>query len=202
MNKFGIIVLAAGQSRRFGSQKLLYPLKMDSQRDAQPMLGWTIENLKQVSDQLLVVVDANQPELINLLRSLDVDYVVNHHAEQGLGVSLACGINAISDEWDMAMIALGDMPFVQSESYQTLKHAAFPNAIVVPEVELASGEFKRGNPVVFGRAFFEELALLDQDQGGRDVIKNHQDSVISVVIDDSGLLQDIDQPDDLMNLSA
>ncbi|MFC3149812.1 NTP transferase domain-containing protein [Litoribrevibacter euphylliae] len=202
MKNIGVVLLAAGQSRRFGSQKLMYPLKMDSQRDPQPMLGWTIESIRQVTDQLIVVADAAQNDLIDFLIASDVSYVLNTKASQGIGLSLATGIKDISDAWDGAMIALGDMPFIQPESYQALLARSLPNAIVIPEVELASGEAKRGNPVVFGREFFDELVVLDEDKGGRDVIQHHQSSVITVRLDDSGLLQDIDQPDDLLNLSA
>lgn len=202
MNKVGVLLLAAGQSRRFGSQKLMYPLKMDSQRESKPMLGWTIEGIRHVTDQLIVVADADQNDVVGFLLESDVSYVLNTRAAEGIGRSLATGIKQILDTWDGAMIALGDMPFIQPESYQTLLAASLPNAIVVPEVELASGQIKRGNPVVFGRDFFDELALLDEDKGGRDIIQNHQSSVISVRLKDSGLLQDIDQPDDLMNLSA
>lgn len=202
MNKVGVLLLAAGQSRRFGSQKLMYPLKMDSQRESKPMLGWTIEGIRHVTDQLIVVADADQNDVVGFLLESDVSYVLNTRAAEGIGRSLATGIKQILDTWDGAMIALGDMPFIQPESYQALLAASSPNAIVVPEVELASGQIKRGNPVVFGRDFFDELALLDEDKGGRDIIQNHQSSVISVRLKDSGLLQDIDQPDDLMNLSA
>ncbi len=202
MNKVGVVLLAAGQSRRFGRQKLLFPLRMDSQRPEQPMLGWTIETIQQITDQLLVVVDAQQTQVIDYLDALKVEYVVNPQAQLGLGGSLACGIQAVKDRWDAAMIALGDMPFIQPESYQALLKAALPYGIVVPETLTAPDQRKRGNPVVFGQAFFDGLMSLNQDQGGRDIVRQHQDAVINVLLDDPGVLQDVDQPDDLLNLTA
>ena len=196
----GVLLLAAGQSRRFGSQKLMYPLRMDSRRPAQPMLGWTLEILRQVTPNLLVVTDADQSNLIEYLESQRVDYVLNQQADQGLGTSLATGIQAVKDQWQFAMVALADMPFILPETYSTLLNQANPKAIVVPEISLEDGKVKRGNPVVFGRNFFDELSHLNQDFGGKEIIREHQGAVISVALDDRGVLQDVDLPEDVLNL--
>jgi len=98
------------------------------------------------------------------------------------------------------MVALADMPFILPETYSTLLNQANPKAIVVPEISLEDGKVKRGNPVVFGRNFFDELSHLNQDFGGKEIIREHQGAVISVALDDRGVLQDVDLPEDVLNL--
>ena len=199
----GVLLLAAGQSRRFGSQKLMHPLKVDSQREAMPMIGWTIENILATTDQLVVVVDPTQKHLVDYLKKLKVDYVLNDHAELGLGVSLSTGIQAVAERWQVTMIALGDMPFIEPETYGVLLSECRNDLITVPVVAIDSTEdTRRGNPVVFGARFYPELSMLNADQGGKDIIKRHSAQVQEVSVLDQGTLRDIDQPEDLINLRS
>jgi molybdenum cofactor cytidylyltransferase len=204
----GVIVLAAGLSRRFGSQKLLHPIKMHSDMDARPILFWTLQNIRQSGLPVIAVVDKNQTEVIKLLEELNCEYVTNEHAEEGIGSSIAVAVTAIHKRWRATMIALGDMPFVAPETYQVLVEHAHSKKIVVPNVEIKDKssqrkddtKFKRGNPVVFGEAFYPDLMMLKGDKGGKALTKQHTQSVIEVSLDDLGILQDIDCPDDLRNL--
>ncbi|GAA3915028.1 nucleotidyltransferase family protein [Litoribacillus peritrichatus] len=198
----GVLLLAAGQSKRFGSQKLMYPIKMDSQRPEKPMVGWTIENILSVTDQLVVVVDPTKSYLVEYLKKLNVDYVLNEQAEQGLGMSLSSGIQAVTDRWQTTMVALGDMPFIEPETYASLLSESRKNAITLPVVNLGGGDIRRGNPVVFGEQFYSALMGLNTDQGGKEIIHQHQDRVLEVDVPDQGVLRDIDQRSDLVNLMS
>jgi molybdenum cofactor cytidylyltransferase len=201
LNNAGVLLLAAGQSRRFGSQKLMHPLKMDSKRDAMPMIGWTIENILKMTNQLVVVVDSTQMCLVDYLKGLKVETVLNDHAELGLGVSLSTGIHSVSERWQVTLVALGDMPFIETETYQTLLMQGRSDAITVPIVNEDQGpRKKRGNPVVFGRRFYPELSQLKVDQGGKEIIKRHSNRVLEIEVRDQGVLTDIDRPSDLVNL--
>ncbi|MEX2326091.1 MAG: nucleotidyltransferase family protein, partial [Pseudomonadales bacterium] len=56
---------------------------------------------------------------------------------------------------------------------------------------------KPGHPVLFDRAYFDELELLEGDVGAKSVIDAHPDKVITVEVDDENIFRDIDTPDDL-----
>ena len=55
-------------------------------------------------------------------------------------------------------------------------------------------EGKRGNPVLVGRRFFDELADLTGDQGARVLIDRYPHMIKEVLVNDRGTLIDIDDP--------
>lgn len=55
---------------------------------------------------------------------------------------------------------------------------------------------RRGHPVIFDRAVFEELRRAPVESGARVVLSAHYDQVVNVEVDDPGCIVDIDTPDD------
>jgi molybdenum cofactor cytidylyltransferase len=53
---------------------------------------------------------------------------------------------------------------------------------------------KRGNPVLWGRAYFEALRMVQGDVGGRGLIGAHEEAVFEVEMDDPAIFRDIDTP--------
>lgn len=185
----GAILLAAGFSRRFGSIKLNARLA-----DGSTVFRHTSDLLATVISEIIVVT---RPALLEagVLQHADLrqsQIVLCEDAELGMGHSLACGIRALPAHWDACLVCLADMPFLKAATLQQLQAAATPHRIVIPEYNQ-----QRGHPVCFGRDFFAELAQSHGDTGGRDVIKRHADKVEPVAVDDAGILQDIDTPEDL-----
>ena len=88
------------------------------------------------------------------------------------------------------------MPHIKVETIELLKKARADNAksapIIIPTV---AGD--DGHPVGFDHAYFAEIAELTGDAGAKPVIEEHQDKVIEVPVDDAGILQDVDVPEDL-----
>ncbi|MBU6510872.1 MAG: nucleotidyltransferase family protein [Betaproteobacteria bacterium] len=183
------IVLAAGRSRRFGTDKRRANL------DGQPLLLRTVqrwlEARDEVLDQLLVVLrepDAQEQELAAQLRELGVPSTFC--AESGLGMahSLAWGVlqTPRADGW---LIGLGDMPSLQPASIRAVAHALRPGGIVLP----THGGL-RGHPVGFGRDFAQELLALRGDSGARSVLQAHRHALQWLELEDPGLLLDVDEP--------
>ena len=117
------------------------------------------------------------------------------HAHHGMGSSLACGVQAISQASDAKalMLLLGDMPWIRPGTLETLLGRAAEDSIVVP---LAAG--RRGHPVIFGRRFWPELMALEGDQGARSVLARYREAMIPVDTQDPGVLLDVDTPDALV----
>ena len=183
------IILAAGQSRRMGPQN-----KMTAPIDGVPMVRRTVENLAAALPVTPVVVSGHDPAVLTAaLAGLDVKIVHNPRYAEGLSTSLIAGIGALDDDADGALVCLADMPRVTGQHIDKLIAAFDPvenRAICVPTF---GG--KRGNPVLWGRSFFDAISRVSGDTGARHLIGEHGDQTVEVEVDDDGVLYDIDTPE-------
>ena len=192
------IVLAAGQSRRMGAtNKLLADI------DGKPMIVRVVETLKASklasSDHPIIVVTGHEAARIKtVLDGHDVHFVDNPNYGEGLSTSLAAGLNALEDGVEGAMICLGDMPNVTPDDLDQIIAAFDPEedrAICVPTVD-----GKRGNPVLWSAAFFEDMKTLKGDVGARHLIGEAGNQVCEVPLKTRGTLEDFDTPEALNRL--
>ena len=184
--KIGALVLAAGFARRFGADKLTAPMP-----DGRPLIQHTLENISSVLDEILIV---SRPE-----SGLDLNkwpVTLCDGAEQGMGASLAWGISQLP-AWDGCLVCLADMPFIEPQTYRLLSAELAPGEIVIP-----SHNGRRGNPVGFGSRYFAELAELNDERGGRRIIRRNEATVREISVRDAAILMDIDTPADLSRYQA
>ncbi|MGB1140466.1 MAG: nucleotidyltransferase family protein [Halioglobus sp.] len=183
----GVLLLAAGRSRRFGSDKRRALLK-----DGRSLLDATLTAVSSSGLPLLVCLSPTDDELATALADSGVTTVTCHEADHGMGHTLANGVAQVPSEWQGLLVAMGDMPWVQPTSYRDIAGHVSPDTIVVPQY---AGQ--RGNPVGFGAAFFDLLAGITGDRGARDIVRMHPDAVRALPVDDPGVLLDVDIPDAL-----
>ena len=181
--RIGAIVLAAGFSRRFGSQKLIQKLPNGNNVLKQTIerIQAAIPNIEIVTTQELSVYFTHQTYGVNIFPN----------AKQGIGATLAFGISH-SNNWDACLICLADMPFIKTETYRSIASLLQESNIVTPWYKE-----NRGNPVGFGSQFFSELMALDGDIGANNIVKSHANAVLRLDLSDRGILLDIDTPADL-----
>jgi molybdenum cofactor cytidylyltransferase len=187
------VVLAAGASRRFGSQKLLADLR------GKPVVRWSVERMvESCPDEVIVVVGHEGEAVRAALEGLAVRVITNEGWSEGIGSSLRTGIAALPAEADAAMIALGDEPTVKSADIVALleAYAASEKRIVVPSYR---GE--HAHPVIFARQLFPELLAIGGDRGAREVIVSDPSRVL-VVDFDALPPRDVDTREQLRSLSA
>jgi molybdenum cofactor cytidylyltransferase len=185
------LLLAAGSSSRFGAPKLLYPLE-----DGLPLAVQAARVLVRALPRAIAVVRPDDEPLAQRLAAEGLRIVLNPRPEEGMGTSLACGVRATADAagW---VIALADMPYIRTETIvEVARGIASPTAIVVPV-----HDGRRGHPVGFGRAYYEELSALTGDAGGRQILARHRERVVLVPVDDPGILRDIDRVSDLTDFA-
>jgi molybdenum cofactor cytidylyltransferase len=192
--RIAAIVLAAGRSTRMGSNKLVAEIK------GEPLIRVAVEQaLASRADPVIVVTGHERERVEKALADLKVRFVHNPDFADGLSTSLKVGLAAVPLEADGAIICLGDMPQVRAAMIDRLI-AAFDPArgalVVVPTIE-----GKRGNPVVWSRRFFPELAALEGDVGARHVIGTYGEALVEVPADRTALV-DIDTPEALSALKA
>ena len=188
--RIAAIVLAAGRSTRMGG-----PNKLTAEVAGKPLLRIAAEEaLASRADPVIVVTGHQRDRVEQALAGLNVRFVHNPGFADGLSTSLRAGIAAVPADADGAIVCLGDMPQVRAALIDRLI-AAFDPArgalIVVPTIQ-----GKRGNPVLWSRRFFPELAALEGDVGARHLIGTYGEALTEVTADAAALI-DIDTPEAL-----
>ncbi len=181
------ILLAAGISSRFGADKLLHPLPQGV-----PISVAAARHLLPAVEQVIAVVRPGAEHLRRLLAAEGVRVMTCFNAHQGMGASLAWGVNQTpqASGW---LVALADMPFIRPATVQRVSEALQQDALLAAPVY----QGRRGHPVGFAKALGEELVSLSGDRGAQHVIRAHQRQLVSIDTDDRGVLRDIDTPADL-----
>jgi molybdenum cofactor cytidylyltransferase len=190
------IVLAAGRSTRMGGAN-----KLIAEISGRPLVRIAAEQALASQARPVIVVTGHQRERVAAaLSGLDVVLVHNPDYAAGLSTSLKAGIAAVPADADGAIVALGDMPQVDAALIDRLLSAFDPEKgalVVVPTID---GE--RGNPVVWSRRFFPELAAIEGDVGARHLIASYPEAVVEVPMTGKAALIDVDTPDALMAVKA
>jgi len=181
------ILLAAGASKRFGSDKLLHPLAAGT-----TVATVALANLRAALPHVIAVVRPGATALENLLSEAGATVIQCANAEDGMGASLATAVSASvnASGW---VIALADMPYIRPETIEKIAASlAAGAAIVAPAYR---GE--RGHPVGISARFRAQLGALRGDEGARSVLKENAALVKLIDVDDPGVCRDIDTPADL-----
>jgi molybdenum cofactor cytidylyltransferase len=186
------ILLAAGYSKRFGSNKLLQTLPAGSSLAGTPIALAAARNLLDAVPESIAVVRPRAQKLAKMLRDAGCTTVVCKNAGEGMGTSLAAGVRASLDV-DGWIVTLADMPFIRPETIRTVLRALGEGAAIAAP----SFRGERGHPVGFAKRFYAELSSLHGDEGAREVLTRHPDGIVLCEVDDPGVLRDIDQPSDL-----
>jgi molybdenum cofactor cytidylyltransferase len=189
--RIGALLLAAGQSRRMGG-----PNKLLAEVDGTPMVAYVARRLLASRARPIIAVLGNQADAVDTaLGKLPVERVRNPEFAGGLSTSVKRGIAALPADLEGALICLGDMPLISGRHIDRLIAAFNPlegRAIVVP-----TRRGKRGNPVLWSKRFFPEMAELAGDVGAKHLIGEHAELVAEVEMDDDAILVDIDTPEAL-----
>jgi len=194
--RVAVLLLAAGRSTRMGG-----PNKMLADANGQPLVVHAVKAALASQAVEVVVVLGHMADDVRaaiekaLPSKSRLRFVTNPDFAEGLSTSVRTGIGALSSNIDAAIVQLGDMPGVGAPLLDRLMAAFSPvegRAICVPTV---GG--KRGNPVLWARRFFPEMAKLAGDAGAKHLIGEHADLVCEVEMAGEAAVTDIDTPEAL-----
>ena len=181
------LILAAGASRRFGSDKRLHEV------GGKPLLAHTLARYREVFDKVGVTLRPREGEVERLVRAAGALPITAPDAHLGQGRSLAHGVAALTDS-DGLVIGLGDMPFVQAETLHAIANALAkgPAQVIRPRCNS-----QPGNPIGFAPSMYQALTHITGDQGARNLLRSRGELVEYLDLDDSGVLKDVDRSEDL-----
>jgi molybdenum cofactor cytidylyltransferase len=179
------VLLAAGFSSRFGSNKLLTDL------DRQPLIAFSAAALSPC-DRVVAVVRNADAALQSELRVLGIDCVFNTEPERGIGHSIASAVKATTNSSAWCLLP-ADMPFVSAATTSRVADALRNGSVLAAPFHNG----RRGHPVGFASRFREALCALDGDSGARSIIDHNAEQLTIIETDDAGVLVDIDTASDL-----
>lgn len=195
------IVLAAGASRRFGTDKLLHSLTRDGA--ARPLAAHSLLPWLQAFDTVTVVVKPQAEAFCSTIEAAlgehlasAISWAVCEDAAEGMAASLRCGIRANCDAagW---LIGLADMPALPAPAIAGVRDALINGAAIAAAVRAG----RRGHPVGFASRYCGELLDLQGDAGARSLLERNAAHVTLVEIEHNGIFTDIDHPIDLGQLN-
>ncbi|MCJ8304903.1 nucleotidyltransferase family protein [Shewanella sp.] len=193
-----IVLMAAGQSRRFNGVKLAQviddlgtPLLLDSYR-----------KLKGFSDELgaeLVVILGAHADLLSSILPDDAKLVYNSQWQQGMSTSVKAAVGyAQAQGAESLMISLADQVALQPEHFHSLIKAR-------SQLDPRVWGFNLGSlsvPAIFHRDDYPKLRELSGDSGAKLVLNDLYKSGKMLAIEMESASFDIDTRDDLKNWLA
>ncbi len=182
------IVLAAGESRRMGRQKLLLPY------GASTVIEHIVDQaLASSLTEVVVVTGHDREEVTKALDGRNVTLTHNATYQEGMLSSVRCGLHAARRDCAGVMILLGDQPAICTSLLDELVRSFEDEGegIVVPV-----HEGRRGHPLVFSARYREEVLTRFDDVGLRGLLDAHPDALRCVELNRPEVLSDMDTPED------
>ena len=182
------LVLAAGRSRRMGTQKLLLPV------GGRPVITRIVDEvLASPVDQVFVVINPDGAGITAALGDRRVRFVVNTEVDGEMLSSVRCGLAAMPPTCEAVLVVLGDQPTLTADVVARLVRAfqTSGRGLVVPT---AGG--RRGHPLLFAMRYRDEVLQGYEELGLRGLLQAHTEDICEIEVVTPGILEDLDVPED------
>ncbi|MBN1974228.1 MAG: nucleotidyltransferase family protein [Sedimentisphaerales bacterium] len=182
------IVLAAGCSKRMGTQKLLLPFGKST------VISHIVNQLtKSKVEKTYVVVGHQREQVIKELSDKPIGIIQNPEYKSGMLSSIRAGIRNIPQEYDAVIIALGDQPSITTELIDKVvqNFSSTDKNIIVPKYN-----DKRGHPILLSTIFKNEILTNFDDIGLRGILQAHDNDIYEMNVTDQSVIADMDYPQD------
>ena len=133
------IVLAAGESKRMGSPKMLLPYQ------GMTIIEKVLENVMASDvEKVVAVLGSHMEEVLKVIERFQVQHCFNSNFKNGMLSSVKCGFEFLPGDFRAAMVFLGDQPMVETSVINKMIKAYNESGkgILVPVFEN-----KRGHPL-------------------------------------------------------
>jgi CTP:molybdopterin cytidylyltransferase MocA len=185
------ILLAAGRSRRMGAFKPLLPFGDST------VIKSCLKHLRGAGvSEIVVVLGHRADELRGHLKDLDLTFAVNLDPESEMSVSVARGLEQISQAANALLIALVDHPAVDSATIRKISGEWVCGSKLVQPEHNGRG----GHPVLIDLSFRDELLNLDPEKGLRNFFEAHRLEVRRLGVESPFVARDMDTWEDYVSL--
>jgi molybdenum cofactor cytidylyltransferase len=181
------IVPAAGRSSRFGSQKLLAPIRNE------PLLNWTLASLLDADVRRIFVVSTASADFasVKLIHDPRVSIVTNADPDRGMLSSIQAGLHEASG--DPILVLPADMPYVRSSTVSEIARICLERQCVVVPIH----DGRRGHPVAMPGTLRRAILEADPSSTLKIALGSSLESAAELQVDDEGILRDVDRPEDV-----
>lgn len=184
----GCVIMAAGNARRFGANKLAAKV------DGKSLIRRTMEAIPAAQFDKITVV-TQYPEIEALADEFGFQCIRNEHPDWGISHTISLGLTPLS-HLDAVMFQVSDQPMLQKNSIDAMLNYYRQHS---DKIVGLSHDGVRGNPCIFPARFFPELLTLQEDHGGNTVIRRHEEDLLLYEVDGKELF-DVDTPEQLAKL--
>ncbi len=187
---YSAVILAAGESGRFGENKLLQPFGDST------IIHTVVEKFTRPDIQDIMVITGAYADAISVvLTDPKIQCFFNTDFATGMSSSIRLAAAHVPSNVDAVVITPGDMPAFDSDTVGILLNRFDPGTIVIPRYEM-----KKGHPVVLDRRIFGECLTFEGEKILYGVIQRHAGQIRFVDVADEGVLLDIDTRSDYERL--
>lgn len=182
------ILLAAGRSSRMGQSKGLLNW------EGKPLIIHQLEQLKSSGVHRIIIVLGHQPEVYEAYIKDDQSTILwNENWEQGKSSSILTGLTAIEDTSEAIIFVNIDQPL----SYRIVDQLIDSYVRSQGRIHIPVFNGRRGHPVLFSTQLLPQLrAVTEETQGLKHVIRDFQNDIILVDMEDSTILYNFNTPSD------
>lgn len=184
--KIVLVLLAAGDSRRFCGNKLLWRL------DGKPMYRYLADEIAALPKDLFYrkLAVSQYPEILNDLNLCGYETVENRESSLGISHSIHLALEKMDGQEDAVCFAVCDQPYLRGETVESFLRGWVSSGMGLGC--LCHGETE-GNPAVFASRYESELLKLTGDAGGKKVIRRFLEDLYRYEVSDERELADIDR---------
>ena len=183
------VVLSAGESSRMGQPKALLPI------DGQTFIERIVAALKQTKvGKIIVILGHNARELQSKISHLPVEILINTDYKLGQLSSLQLAVRNLQPDLDCdgMLVHLVDHPYLAPALVEEMIRRFYETRkrIIVPKFH-----GKRGHPVIFSNALFDEILSAPMEEGAKAVVNAHRAETLEIETEEEGIAVDIDTPE-------
>lgn len=187
--KLGVVLLAAGRSERFGSNKLLVNF------GGRPLVCRALEAMRSVPAARFCVVTGSD-EIAALACAYGFDVIRNDLPQLGQSHSVRLGVQAMMD-MDAVLLLVGDQPMLTGVSLFRLVQAFAESEKGIACLRDAT---HMGNPAIFEAKYYSDLLALSGDRGAKGILRSHEQDLLVVDCMHPCELSDADTPQALAHI--